>query len=244
MPAAVVLLHGLRTSATMWRHQVEALESAGIPVLAVDLPGHGSRIAERFTLESALRVIGETVAEAQERTGEKPYLVGFSLGGYLGIDWVAGHPDRVCGLLAASCGTVPHRLLLGGWRYLARVIHAFPDRGRRLNDTVVRIFVPEPGATDVLVGGVALEVMEDVLTALPTLRPLHSLRRIDIPILFVNGALDHIRLHAEAYLRASTAGRLVTVPRATHMVSVTHPEVFTRLLLEGHAAASGPASHP
>src|SRR5690606_37439557 len=35
----VVLLHGARTSRTMWRPQVEALERAGRTALAVDLPG-------------------------------------------------------------------------------------------------------------------------------------------------------------------------------------------------------------
>jgi len=49
--------------------------------------------------------------------------------------------------------------ILGGWRLLARGIHTFPDRGRSLNDFVVRLFVPSPGAEDVIAGGVALEVM-------------------------------------------------------------------------------------
>ena len=47
MPRAhVVLVHGLRTSATMWRRQVAALERRGIDAVAVDLPGHGTRMHE------------------------------------------------------------------------------------------------------------------------------------------------------------------------------------------------------
>ena len=238
MPAAIILVHGLRTSATMWRHQVEALQARGIPAVAIDLPGHGSRISERFTLVEAHRAIGAAVAAATE-AGIRPYLCGFSLGGYLAIDWAGEHPGTLSGLLAASCGTAPNRLMLDGWRMLARGIHALPDRGRALNDFAVRMFVPPAGAVDVLAGGVALDVMDDVLRELRPLDPVGSLGRIEVPVLFVNGRLDHFRLHAARYLTATARGRLVTMPRTTHMVSVVRPGEFTSILLDGYAEAIG-----
>jgi pimeloyl-ACP methyl ester carboxylesterase len=237
MTAAVVLVHGLRTSATMWRHQLGALAARGIPAVAIDLPGHGCRIGERFTLEGARQAIGAAVTAAAE-SGQKPYLCGFSLGGYLAIDWAGTHRGAISGLLAASCGTEPNRLLLGGWRMLARGIHALPDRGRALNDFTLRMFVPEPGALDVLAGGVALEVMDDVLRELAPVTPTRSLASIDVPVVFVNGRLDHFRLHAARYLAATAHGRLVTMPRATHMVSVVQPEQFTDILLQARAEAT------
>lgn len=244
MPAAVILVHGLRTSATMWRRQVEELERRGIPVIAVDLPGHGTRIAERFTLESALAAIDDAVGAATASTGTRPYLVGFSLGGYLSIEWVAAHRDRVCGLLAASCGTVPNRVVMGTWRVLARAIHALPDRGRALNDFALKTFVSSPGADDVLAGGVALEVMDDVLRALLSLHPTDRLRSIEVPIAFVNGRFDHVALQARRFLAASQNGRLVTIPRATHMVSVTHPDEFTNEMMVAYRSATRDARLP
>ena len=238
-PAPVVLVHGLRTSASMWRAQLDALRSRGILAEAVDLPGHGSRMSERFTLAAAERTIGDAVERVATASGTAPYLVGFSLGGYLSIDWVARHPGRVCGLLAASCGTVPTRLVLDGWRVLARGIHRFPDRGLALNNLAVRLFVPAPGSDDVIAGGVALEVMDDVLRQLQKLHPIESLARIDEPVLFVNGRLDHIRWHAARYLAATANGRLVTIPGATHMVPVARPAAFTEAMLEGYSEASG-----
>lgn len=237
MPVAIILIHGLRTSATMWRHQVEALRERGIPASAIDLPGHGHRVGERFTLEDAHRAIGEAVSAATT-AGIRPYLCGFSLGGYLAIDWAAEHPDAISGLLAASCGTSPNRVLLDGWRMLARGIHALPDRGRALNDFMVRMFVPASGAKDVLAGGVALEVMDDVLREVRALDPVHSLARIDVPVLFVNGRFDHFRVHTRRYLAATARGKLVTVPRSTHMVSVVKPDEFTAILLDGYAEAT------
>lgn len=244
MSAAVVLVHGLRTSSTLWRHQREELTDLGIPVYTVDLPGHGSRIGERFSVEAALDAIRNAVESATTASGTPPYLVGFSLGGYLSIEWVGRNPGAVAGLLAASCGTVPSRVILDGWRIIARGIHAFPDRGLALNNMVVRLFVPEPGAADVIAGGVALEVMDDVLRELQALDPVARLRGIEVPVLFVNGRLDHIRWHASRYLAATPHGRLVVIPGATHMVSVVKPREFTAALLAGYSEATGTPVHP
>ena len=238
MPATVILVHGLRTSATLFRRQLEELAELGIPTMAIDLPGHGGRIGERFTLDAALQGIGDAVTAA-EASGHKPYLVGFSLGGYLAIEWVARNPGRVAGLLPAACGTVPSPVIMHGWRVIAKGIHRFPDRGLALNNFTVRLFVPQPGATDVIAGGVALEVMDDVLRSLLRLRPVERLREIDVPVLFVNGRFDHVRAHASRYLAATRNGRLVTVPGSSHMVSVVRPREFTAALLDGYADATG-----
>ena len=238
MPAAIILVHGLRTSATMWRQQRELLEGRGIRVITVDLPGHGTRIAGRFSFDDALAVIGEAVAVASAETGVRPYLVGFSLGGYLAIEYLARHPGSVCGLLAASCGTVPNRIILGGWRLISRAITRLPDRGRLMNELAVRAFVPAIGATDVLAGGAAIDVMDDALRELRALNPVAALANIAEPVLFVNGQLDHFRMHERRYLKTAANSRLETIRGSTHMVSVTRPRQFTALLLAEYSRVS------
>jgi pimeloyl-ACP methyl ester carboxylesterase len=230
MSRSVVLVHGLRTSATMWRRQVELLSERGYEVITVDLPGHGSRMDERFTLEGAIATIDDAVTRATHPV----FLCGFSLGGYLSIHYLgAAHREGVVGLLAASCGTRPYRVVLDAWRAAARVIHMFPDRGRGLNDWAVRLAVRDPQlADDVLRGGVALEVMDDALRELRGLNPMRSLRGIPQPIWLVNGTLDHFRLEERRYAAAAPNARLVHVRGATHMVSLTRPDDFERVLLD------------
>ena len=229
MSGSVVLVHGLRTSSSLWRGQRIELEKRGYEVHTPDLPGHGARMHERFTVGEAVRTIENAVRDA---TGT-PFLVGFSLGGYLSLHY-AGLADRpVRGILAASCGTQPNRLVLDAWRAAAAVIHRFPDRGLALNNAAVRTFVRTPElAHDVIAGGVALEVMDDALRELRVLDVRRSLASIGQPVWLVNGTLDHFRLQERSYLRAARNGRLVHIPGATHMVSVTRPDAFNRVLLE------------
>ena len=229
MSGSVVLVHGLRTSSSLWRGQRIELEKRGFEVHTPDLPGHGARMHERFSVASAVQTIETAVRDA---TGT-PLLVGFSLGGYLSLHY-AGLAERpVRGILAASCGTQPTRIVLDAWRAAAAVIHRFPDRGLGLNNAAVRTFVRDPQlANDVIAGGVALEVMDDALRELRVLDVRRSLRAIPQPVWLVNGTLDHFRVQERSYLRAARDGRLVHIPGATHMVSVTRPEAFNRVLFE------------
>ena len=224
----VVLLHGARTSRTMWRAQVEALERTGRRALAVDLAGHGVHRGEPFSVERSLELVDEGVDEV----GGRAVVVGLSLGGYLGIAYTARHPERVAGLVAAGCSTSPRRAVVGAWRLLARAIARLPDRGAWLNQTAVDRALPPAGARDVAAGGFALDVMVEMLTAMRDVRPLEDLARIGCPVWLVNGAWDHFRTQERAYLRACPTARLVHVPRATHLVNLVRPVEFTRVLLE------------
>ncbi|TFD68252.1 alpha/beta fold hydrolase [Cryobacterium gelidum] len=223
----VLLVHGIRASATMWRHQEQTLRAAGYPVLAIDLPGHGKRMGESFTVPTALAAIDDGAAHL----GGRVLLVGLSLGGYYAMAYAAQHPDRVAGLVAAGCSAVPKGVLLEGYRVLARMIHRLPDRGLWLHETMARRLLPPAGARDVLAGGAALDVMDAGLRATSTLTPLASLAAYPGPIWLVNGALDHFRLNERRFLAACRNGEVVVVPGATHLSSLAQPERFTTILL-------------
>ncbi len=232
----MVLVHGLRASRTMWRAQVVGLERAGCTVVAPDLPGHGRRRGERFALDGAVGA----VADAVDEVGGRALVVGLSLGGYVGIAHAARRPDQVVGLVAAACCTRPAPVLVGGWALLSRGIARLPDRGAWLNQTTVDRFLPAAGARDVGAGGFALDVMDDALREVGTLRPLADLARVAAPVWLVNGQLDHFRSEERRYLRACRDGHLVVVPRATHLVSLVAPVAFTRVLLDVLTQLDGP----
>jgi pimeloyl-ACP methyl ester carboxylesterase len=239
MAQSVVLVHGLRTSATMWRYQVEELERLGIDAIAVDLPGHGARMGERFSLDGA----AETIAAAVESASGDVFVCGFSLGGYVAMHYAGAAPRPITGLLLASCGTQPYRAALGAWRAAAAVIHRFPDRGLALNNAAVRLALRDPErANDVIAGGVALDVMADALRDMRRVNPIESLARIEQPVWLVNGQFDHFRMQERSFHRATRNGRLLHVPGATHMVSLARPVAFTEILLDALRDSSGEAT--
>ena len=197
---------------------------------------------EPFSLDAALRVIDEAIPadggggrRRRRRVGRAAraprLLVGLSLGGYLAIEYASTHPGRIDGLVAASCGTRPRGPGLAGYRRLAAAIGRLPDRGRALNDLMAQAFLPPEGVDDVLAGGVALDVMAPVLGAVGDLDPESALRRVDVPVWFVNGRFDHFRFEERRMLRAAPEGRLVVVPGATHLVSLARPDDFSAVLL-------------
>lgn len=230
MGVPVVLVHSLRTSATMWRAQVRALAPERA-VVAPDLPGHGTRVGERFTLPGALAAVDDAV----EAVGGTAVVVGMSLGGYVALAWAARRPECVRGVVAAGCSAVPGGPLTSAWLAACRVIARLPDRGAGLNAAAVRLTVPAPGAADLAAGGFALDVMVDALTSMARTRPREDLARLACPVWLVNGRWDHFRLGERGALRAAPGARLVVVPGATHLVSVVRPIAFTRVLLEALA---------
>ncbi|TDE88516.1 alpha/beta hydrolase [Occultella glacieicola] len=209
----------------MWRRQVEIHEAAGRRVAAVDLPGHGSRMGEPFSLEAARDVLDEAVASLPG-----PHVVvGLSLGGYLALHWAARTDRPPAAVLAASCCTQPRGAALAGYRAVAGAIERLPDRGRFLGNTMARLTLTPESALDVNAGGVPWGVMGPALAAMAEVDTLADLETIEAPIWFVNGAWDHFRTQERRFVRAAQYGQLCVVPGAGHLVSLDQPEAFARL---------------
>jgi len=229
MVVQVVLVHGIRTSATMWRAQVEYLTARGNPVTAVDLPGHGSRMPEEFTLASALATIDDAVRSAAERG--PVLLTGHSMGGLLCIEYAgAEQPPPVAGFIAASCTAVPRGVGLAAYRLLARGFDSLPDRGMWLTNRMLDRILPEETRDDFGAGGYALDAQDIALRSLSVLDLLAALHRIDVPLWFVNGQYDQLRVNEKLFVGIAQHAELIVVPRTTHHVTVMRPRVFNALL--------------
>ncbi|MDY0909642.1 alpha/beta hydrolase [Microbacterium sp. CFBP9034] len=229
MVVQVVLVHGIRTSATMWRSQVDYLEQRGNPVVAVDLPGHGSRMSEEFTIEGAFATIDDAVQEAATRG---PVLLsGHSMGGLLCVEYAGREdPPPVAGFIAASCTSIPRGVGLATYRVLTRGFDSLPDRGMWLTNRMLDRILPDETRHDFGAGGYALDAQDIALRSLSVLDLLTALGRIDVPLWFVNGQYDQLRINEKLFLRIAPHAELIVVPRTTHHVTVMRPEVFNAVL--------------
>lgn len=245
----VVLVHGIRTSATMWRAQIAHLRHRGVAAVAVDLPGHGTRMNELFTLEGAMRTIGDAVSDAADRG--PVVLVGHSMGGLLSIAFMGTEPaPPVSAFIAASCTAIPRGVGLATYRALARGFDRLPGRGQRIADWVLDRTLPEETRPDFGAGGYAYDAQDIALKSLSVLDLLAALRRIHVPTWFINGQYDQLRVSERLFVSLVPDAELIVVPRTSHLVTAMRPGVFNALLDVATATAArspsagGAVSHP
>jgi pimeloyl-ACP methyl ester carboxylesterase len=213
----------------MWRAQVEYLAARGNPVVAVDLPGHGSRMPEDFTIQAAFASIDDAVRDAASRG--PVLLVGHSMGGLLSIEYVGQEQaPPVAGFIAASCTAIPRGVGLATYRALARGLDSLPDRGMWLTDRLLDRILPSETRADFGAGGYALDAQDVALRSLSVLDLLAALHRIDVPLWFVNGQWDQLRVNERLFTSVAQHAELIIVPRTTHHVTVMRPAVFNALL--------------
>lgn len=202
--APIVFVHGVRTSSAIWDNQVAAMALSGHESIAVDLPGHGSRSGEQFTLQGALDAIDQAVATFSV----PPLLVGLSLGGYSALAYAARNDGKLAGVVLAGCSTEMRGKPLGAYRSV------WVELARR--------FRPAAGSW---------RIVADMLAEMQGHSSLADLRRLLIPVWLVNGRRDILRLEERRYLAALPGIRLTVVPNAGHDVNTHAPIAFNRILL-------------
>ena len=220
----VVLVHGSRLTRASWLGVIRRLE-ASHRLIAVDLPGHGSRGADRFTLASAAAAVGRAIDEAG---GGRAIVVGHSLGGYAAMELAATSPERVRGLVLSGASLEP----AGRWSPAFRAFAWF--LGSRyvggldwLNDRYFRLRYPPEIAEPIVAARYWVAGGTLGLRAIVRERFVPRLAAYPGPTLLLNGELDVIlRLGERTFLRAARHGRLRLIPRATHLALLDRPDAF------------------
>ena len=229
MVVHVVFVHGIRTSATMWRAQLEHLTERGIPSTAVDLPAHGTRMAEPFTLDEALTTVDRAVRDA---AADGPVLlVGHSMGGLVSTAYAgAEDPPPLAGFVAGSCTAFPRGAGLAAYRFATQAMTALPDHGLWLAERVLEATLPDDTRADFGAGGYAFLAQDAALRSLAQLDLTAALQRIAVPTWFVNGQFDQLRINERTFCALVPHAELIVVPRTTHLVTAMRPRVFNAVL--------------
>ncbi|MGV1009768.1 MAG: alpha/beta fold hydrolase [Dermatophilaceae bacterium] len=135
-----VLVHGTRVSHVQGSAHRRWLEPR-FDVVLPDLPGHGARAAQPFTMDSAVEVVGQAVEGGPP--GQPVVLVGHLLGGYVAMTYAAAHPDRLAGLVLIGSTAVPGGVGGTAYRFFGWATErAGSQRMTRFNDWLLSRMAP------------------------------------------------------------------------------------------------------
>ena len=245
----LVLVHGSRLSATQWAPQTTRLAAAAdvhgwLEVVTPDLPGHGGRSGEPFTLDRAVGALAAAV-EA-EPAPDLVVLAGHSLGGYVAATYAATFPRRLDGLVLLGSAAGPRGAGAAAYRAVAALTErAGPHRMTRVNDSVLRRLYAAELVEAVVAGGYWFTPTGSAWRDVMARCGPHQLREVAGPVLLAGGVYDQLMLHASRYARAAPRARVVRIPRAGHFAGFDRPDEVTALLLEFvHGVADGTLGRP
>ena len=216
----VVLVHGFGSSRTQnWKSTgwYGGLAAAGFSLVAMDCRGHGDSGKPHDPARYGHDRMAEDVCVVMEASGLQQALVlGYSMGGFIGLRLAAAHPDHVVKLAIAGVGanylkdtiTSPAARSLLANALLVTDKDSITDPRARL----FRAFADQPGKDRIALAA-CMRAMSPRLAreTLATLRP---------PVLVVDGSEDETAGAAEPLAEIFPQGQAVTIAGRDHMSAV------------------------
>ena len=230
---AIVLIHAFSVDRRMWAPQIAALEGR-FQVIRYDLRGHGKSdvplapYAPHEDLRSVLDALG--IGRAT--------LIGLSAGATIATDFAIAYPNRVARIILASpglSGHVPSTPLTWTQPVFQAAGAGDPEGAAKLwAETPIMALrndhAAESTVRDLVMSNVRLWTYRTNPAQQLTPPAIMRLSEIKCPALVILGEQDlpHIKEIANLLVNGISGARLVTIPRAGHMVNLDAREPFNQ----------------
>lgn len=216
---SIVLVHGAGGSRLHWPAQLRHV--SGATVYSLDLPGHGR--SEGLGCTTIEQYASTVVALLDDRGIRSAGIVGHSMGGAVAQQLVLQQPDRVSQLVLVATGA---RL-----RVAPAILRLIQEDFDAVVDVITqKAWSSEADPTLKELGREALrdagpEVVLRDFTACDRFDVMDHLDDIEVPALVIGGEADQLTpiKYSEFLHQRLPDARLVTIPRAGHMVMLERP---------------------
>jgi len=214
---AILLIHGFASDRVQnWKAPgwYDTLARAGRRVVAMDCRGHGESDKPHDPALYAHDIMARDAVAVMDAVGlERPHVMGYSMGGYLGMYLAVYHGARVERLIVGGVGETYFSTAQGTRERIVAALEA-PDSGS-VTDPVGRDFraFAEQAGKDLLALAACMRSIRQRLSAA-------ELARVGVPVLVVCGETDALTGRPGPLAAAFPNGRAVTVPRRDHMTTV------------------------
>lgn len=233
----VLLVHGWALDLDMWTPQFAALAQR-YRLIAFDRRGFG--------LSSGAPSIDDDIADIEELLARldvnRVAIVGMSQGARVALRWALRSPERTTSLVLdgpprdlLAHGRSQGEITLEAYRRLVRKegIEAF--RREWLEHPLMQLHAHDAARRTLLHDMVDRYPGHDLLADdPPPVERIGDLRRLEVPVLIVNGEYDSdTRIGAGAELaRALPNARLAVIPGAGHLSNLDNPVAYNKVLSE------------
>jgi pimeloyl-ACP methyl ester carboxylesterase len=226
---SLVLLHGIRLGREIWEPHVRAL-APRFHIVALDLPGHGALAQMPFNDSTIAALMDETMALCPS----PPLIVGFSLGGYVAMEYASRRPERTRGLLLTGCTIDFESWKRWPYEASARISEMMPAPWlERFLWLSLHLTLPSPWASVAAAIPFNREVISSTYAMTSDGRFSEKLLYYRRPVLFVNGEYDVIfRMDERRFLARLPQARLRIMRHVDHTAPIRHSEEFADIMRE------------
>ncbi|MDM4766312.1 alpha/beta hydrolase [Pelomonas sp. SE-A7] len=238
----LILLHGAGLNGRMWDAVRRDLDPRW-RVIAPDLPGHGARLSEAYTLETATAAVKQA---AQAVYPSPVILVGDSLGGYTAMAAASALPQQqLRGLIlgGASGNFEPSEVInYVGNVVMVKTLLAFVDEQELLVKAMDKFGFAPADAKPVIATGGSIRVVPVAVRSMMGEDFKQRLAAITQPVLIVNGSEDTRAIAKETSFIAGLprAPEVRHFENTGHGVSIRSPKQFAALVNEFAAQVTRP----
>jgi pimeloyl-ACP methyl ester carboxylesterase len=224
----LLLSHGYGASARMWRPNLAAL-AADRTVITWDMRGHGASDSpddpEQY---SHAACVADMAALLDAAGAERAVVGGLSLGGFVSLEFVLAHPQRVDAVMLFDTGP-GYRSDQARQQWNER---AFKTADRLERDGITAL----GGSAEAEYGHRSARGLALAARGMLAQRDGHvieALTSVKVPVLVLVGARDQPFVAAADYLTAKVPGAVkVVVPDAGHMSNADQPDLFDQAVLD------------
>lgn len=234
----VLFAHGWTMAATVWQRQLDYLALRGLQPIAIDLRGHGSSIKEGpFTISEMAYDLKRFI---HEMGYDRPFLVGWSMGAMVILDYLVTHPHSASGFCLVggtprftSSDDYPYGLKPDDVRGMkAKLKRDFERCLRDFREGISGELMPEEKN---LITGAALpsfDAAKEGLHELMTVDLRNSIEKVRLPGLLIHGSNDRVcPAGAARYMADRLEGsQLLLLDGAGHVPFLSHEEQFNEAL--------------
>jgi pimeloyl-ACP methyl ester carboxylesterase len=217
---AIVLVHGFGSSraqnwkATGW---YGGLTAAGFPIVAMDCRGHGDSGKPHDPAVYGHDRMAEDVVDVMKACSLSSALIlGYSMGGFIGLRLLAAHPERVIKLAVAGMGESYLKNSITSPAARAALADALltsdPASITDPRAKMFRAFADQPGK-DRLALAACMRAMSQRL-------PPETLAHLQRPVLVVTGEKDDTAGRPEPLAATFANGTALVIPGRDHMSAV------------------------